>query len=272
MWGGGGATSRGDSGQAPSQISGRKYLSQPNALTLDESEEPSAGSLTFSGRKHFLNDTDLVTRPRIGQKPDYPTLDPEDKNEKPGAFSPGGRLLQIEYARDCPAGAPLALAFGFQDGVVLAKGNPAEPELGHAIPHIWRLTEEMAYVATGNLGDTYYLRDVLTDRNPSSPSDVARTIRSTLHDHAVRRDVRPLALMILMGSVEGNRHAVIGFDVTGSQWEADAWAIGRGEMEAREHLEEVWRADLNLAASRRLVDEIYGEMRHEVAVLHEGRE
>lgn len=80
----------------------------------------------------------LMSRPRIGQKPEYPSLDPGDRDERPGAFSLGGRLLQVEYARECPMSGPLALAFRFQDGVVLAKARLVEPELGHSFPAIWQ--------------------------------------------------------------------------------------------------------------------------------------
>ena len=113
------------------------------------------------------------------------------------------------------------------------------------------------------------LRDVLTDREPASSLEVARTIRSTLHEHAVRTDVRPLALLILLGSVEDSRNVVMGSDVTGSQFEADAWGFGEGDMRARDQLKEAWGADLGIRAAQKLVVEIYGELRYEVTILKE---
>ena len=94
--------------------------------------------------------------PRVGEKSRYPRLPRDKKAERPAAFSPGGRLLQIEYARECPMGGPLALAMRTRGGVVLAKARSAEPELGHRIPGIWNVTSRIAYVANGNLGDLYY--------------------------------------------------------------------------------------------------------------------
>jgi len=208
---------------------------------------------------------------RVGTKSTYPPLAPEERLERSAAFSPGGRLLQVEYARECPNSGSLALAFRFRGGVLLAKGRLTEPELGHRIPLIWRVTPATAYVANGNLGDMFHLRDVIAERKSTSMSTVGRTIRNTLHDHAVRTDVRPLALLVLLGSVEDGRSLVTGFDVTGSQFECDAWAFGQGDMRARGRLRKAWRADLGLRDARNLVTQIYGRQSCEIAILRRRR-
>ena len=212
-----------------------------------------------------------MVRVRIGQRPRYPLLAATQREERPGAFSPGGRLLQVEYARECPQSGSLALAMRFRRGVLLAKGRLTEPELGHQIPLVWSVTPRTAYVANGNVGDMFYLRDFLSDHRSRSATSVARTIRSLLHNHAVRTDVRPLALMVLLGSVEGGRSAVTGFDVTGSQWESDAWAIGQGDLRARDRLMKAWKPDLDPTTAQELVREIYGRKGYEVAVLQKNR-
>ncbi|TLZ64525.1 MAG: hypothetical protein E6K13_02295 [Methanobacteriota archaeon] len=199
--------------------------------------------------------------PRVGEKSRYPRLPRDKKAERPAAFSPGGRLLQIEYARECPMGGPLALAMRTRGGVVLAKARSAEPELGHRIPGIWNVTSRIAYVANGNLGDLYYLRDVLADGRARSTSAIAKAIRRVLHEHAVRTDVRPLAIMLLLASVEGNRTEIRGFDVTGSEWECDAWALGEGDLLARDQMIKEWRPEMRLDAAETLVRRIYGRRR-----------
>ena len=217
------------------------------------------------------SDERSVALHRIGTKPTYPPLAPEERLERSAAFSPGGRLLQVEYARECPNSGSLALAFRFRGGVLLAKGRLTEPELGHRIPLIWRVTPATAYIANGNLGDMFHLRDVIAERKSKSMSTVGRTIRNTLHDHAVRTDVRPLALLILLGSVEDGRSVVTGFDVTGSQFECDAWAFGQGDMRARGRLRKAWRADLGPRDARNLVTQIYGRQSCEIAILRKRR-
>jgi len=190
-----------------------------------------------------------------------------ERNERPGAFSPGGRLLQIEYARECPQSGPLAVAMKFRGGVLLAKARGAEPELGFRIPLIWKVTPAIAYVANGNLGDMFYLSDVIAERKPRSLSSVAAAVRRLLHDHAVRTDVRPLALLILLASPEGGRARIVGVDVTGSQFECDAWAFGDGDFRARNRLIRSWKPGLSVGGAKGLVRQIYGRQSYETMVL-----
>ena len=106
---------------------------------------------------------------------------------------------------------------------------------------------------------------------PARSAGLGRTIRNTLHDHAVRTDVRPLALLILLGSVEDGGSVVTGFDVTGSQFECDAWAFGQGDMRARGRLRKAWRTDLGPRDARNVVTQIYGRQSCEIAVLRKRR-
>lgn len=204
--------------------------------------------------------------PRAGQKSEYPRMPRAVMDTRPGHFSPGGRLLQVEYARGCPESGALSVAMRFQDGVLLAKGQTVASELGLRVPAIWRLSRTTAYVANGNLGDMFFLHDVLSDRRSRTPAAAARTIRNLLHEHAVRTDVRPLALLVLLGTVHGAAK-IVGFDVTGSQWECDAWAIGDGSFRARDRLIRGWHPDLNGKSAEHLLRRIFGRMRYEHAVL-----
>ena len=152
-------------------------------------------------------------------------------------------------------------------GIVLAKAASVRPELGHRIPTFWPITRTTAYVANGNLGDMFFLRDAIADRKPRSPAAIARVIRNTLHDHAVRRDVRPLALQVLLGSVGEGRSSIAGFDVTGAQWECEAWALGHQSARARDRLIKAWSPSLIASGAESLVRRIYASTPHETFVL-----
>jgi 20S proteasome alpha/beta subunit len=204
---------------------------------------------------------------RVGEKSVYPPLALEDAATGPAHFSKGGRLLQIEYARECPQSGPLAVAMRLRSGVLLAKGKATKPELGFRIPLVWPISRSLAYVANGNLGDMFYLQDVLATKGPDSFDEAAHVIRGTLHDHAVRNDVRPLALLILLGGIHRGKPQLAGFDVTGSQFTCDAWAFGQGDLRARNRLVGFWKEGLSETSGRDLATNIYRAQPHEVSIV-----
>ncbi len=125
----------------------------------------------------------------------------------------------------------------------------------------------MLYVANGNLGDMFYLADLLESRKPKSFGAVARIIRAELHEHVVRLDLRPLALLILLAGVQGQDVSLCGFDVIGSQFGCNAWAYGEGDRDALRVLRKGWKPGLNLREAQELARRIYGGRPFEEAIL-----
>jgi len=211
------------------------------------------------------------TRKRLGTPSKIPPL-PKSSLEfaKPGMFTPEGRLLQVEWARKCPSGGNLAVAMKTTDGLLLAKGKSSaffKPELGSGIPSIWHVAQSLAFVATGNIGDMFYVHDMLTSEDTQTFRDAARRIRGILHEHAVSTVKRPLALFILLGGFDDGTQKIANIDVLGSQAECDAWAIGYGDMKARDLLARCWKPGLDRKSGLRLIKKIYGSLATETCFL-----
>lgn len=209
------------------------------------------------------------TKSRIGTPSKYPPL-PEGSMDfaKPGMFTPEGRLLQVEWARKCPSGGYLAVAMKTTDGLLLAKGKASvKPELGSEIPWVWHVAQSLAFVATGNKGDMFHVHDMLTSQDTRTFSDAARRIRGILHEHAVSTVKRPLALFVLLGGFDDGVPKIAEIDVLGSQTECDAWAIGSGDVRARELLASCSKPALNRKSGLRLVKKIYGSLPAETSLL-----
>jgi proteasome alpha subunit len=209
-------------------------------------------------------------KPRIGTPSKYPPL-PESSMEfgKPGMFTPEGRLLQVEWARKCPSGGNLAVAMKTSDGLLLAKGKASvKTELGREeFPRFWHVAQSLAFVATGNLGDMFYVHDMLTSEDTQAFSDAACRIRGILHEHAVSTVKRPLALFVLLGGFDDGVQKIVDIDVLGSQAECDAWAIGYGDMKARDLLARCWKPSLNRKSGLQLIKKIYGSLVAETCFL-----
>jgi len=198
-------------------------------------------------------------RQRIGTPSKSPPL-PKSSLEfaKPGMFTPEGRLLQIEWARKCPSGGHLAVAMKTTDGLFLVKGKSSvKPELGSVIPSVWHVAQSLAFVATGNIGDMFHVHDMLTSEDTHTFRDAARRIRSILHEHAVSTVKRPLALFILLGGFDEGVQKITNIDVLGSQTECDAWAIGYGDIKARDLLARCWKPSIDRKSGLRLIKKIY---------------
>jgi 20S proteasome alpha/beta subunit len=222
-------------------------------------------------RRSFIQLVNLMgrTKSRIGIPSKYPPLPEGSMNfAKPGMFTPEGRLLQVEWARKCPSGGNLAVAMKTLDGLILAKGKGSlKTELGRGIPSIWHLAQSLAFVATGNIGDMFHVHDMLTSLDTRTFSDAARRIRSILHEHAVSTVKRPLALFILLGGFDEGVRKIADIDVLGSQTECDAWAIGNGDVKARELLASCWKPALDRKSGLQLIEKIYGSFPAETILL-----
>ncbi len=159
------------------------------------------------------------------------------------------------------------MALRFRGGVLVAKERASRPDLGFDVPRIWRVTPSVVFVANGNLGDMFHLADLLQSRKPKSFVAAASIIRAELHEHVVRLDLRPLALLILLAGVQGENTNLCGFDVIGSQFGCNAWAHGAGDRDARRVLRKRWKADLTLRQAQDLVRRVYGGRTFEEAIL-----
>lgn len=152
----------------------------------------------------------------------------------------------------------MAVAMKTTDGLLLAKGKASvKPELGCEIPWVWHVAQSVAFVATGNRGDMFHVHDVLTSEDIQTFRDAARRIRGILHEHAVSTVKRPLALFVLLGGFEDGVQKIANIDVLGSQTDCDAWAIGYGDVKARDLLARCWKPDLDRKSGMQLIKKIY---------------
>jgi 20S proteasome alpha/beta subunit len=223
----------------------------------------------------MIHQVNAMTRAKTGvgtasKKPSFPKSSMEFG--KPGMFTPEGRLLQVEWARRCPSGGYLAIAMKTSDGLLLAKGRQSienEPERG--FPPFWHLGQSLAFVATGNLGDMFFIHDTLTSESINTFRDASRRIRGILHEHAVSTVKRPLSLFILLGGFEDGIQKIADLEVLGSERQHDAYAIGYGDAKARKLLTRYWKPTLNQKSGLQLVKRVYGSSASDTCFLSRPR-
>jgi len=187
---------------------------------------------------------------------------------KPGMFTPEGRLLQVEWARKCPSGGYLAVAMKTSDGLLLAKGKESiKSKLEGGFPLFWHLGQALAFVATGNKGDMFYVHDTLLSKGVNTFRDASRRIRGILHEHAVSTIKRPLSLFILLGGFDDGVQKIAKIEVLGSETQCDACAIGYEDTKAQRLLARYWKPTLNQKSGLRLIKKIYWSSASETCFL-----
>jgi 20S proteasome alpha/beta subunit len=113
----------------------------------------------------------------------------------------------------------------------------------------------------------FYVHDLLASEGTRTFRDAARRIRSILHEHSVSTVKRPLALFVLLGGFDDGVQKIADIDVLGSQAECDAWAIGHGDVKARDLLARCWNPELDRKSGLRLIKKIYGPLPMETCFL-----
>ena len=176
----------------------------------------------------------------------------KDYDKENAVFSPAGRLYQIEYARICPSGGPLAIGIKCKDGVVLARKLKNQDNIGPLPKKAFEINNKIAFLATGQVIDAYTVSDTLKQSNFESTEDVLRIVRGIFSDRVINRNKRPLALLMLFGSVHDNKPELHVFDVSGTQFSVNAWAIGNGDEDARSFLKEHYEENMTIEEGEKL--------------------
>ena len=180
----------------------------------------------------------------------------KDYDKENAVFSPSGRLYQIEYARICPSGGPLTIGIKCKDGVILARKAKKPDNIGPLPKEVFEINEKIAFLATGQVIDAHILSDTLKQSKFESIEDILQIIRGMYSDRVVNRNKRPLALLILIGSVHDNRPELHAFDVSGSQIYVNAWAIGNGDEDAKKMLRKHYSENMTIEDGEKLALEI----------------
>ena len=218
-----------------------------------EKTEISLQTLVYQGNSMARTKTE-------SRVPSEKPFSPNDSTQfgKPGMFTPEGRLLQVEWARKCPSGGYLAVAMKTSDGLLLAKGKESDRNrLEEGFPLFWHLGQALAFVATGNKGDMFFVHDTLLSEGVNTFRDASRRIRGILHEHAVSTIKRPLSLFILLGGFDNEVQEIAKMDVLGSETQCDASAIGYEDTKARRLLSRYWKPTLNQKSGLQLIKKIY---------------
>ena len=169
-------------------------------------------------------------------------------------FSPDGRLLQVEYAREMVKNGSTSLGLKIKDGVLLGSVKTS-PKL--AVADSYRKTyiidDHIGVVSAGSLADARELVDMgrvkaqvhrITYNEPISVSSLTTSVCDRMHLVTQYAGVRPYGVGLLIGGVNDDGIKLFETEPSGTMIEWKAQAIGRGAEKAKKVLEKDFKDNM----------------------------
>jgi len=176
------------------------------------------------------------------------------------AFSPDGRIFQLEYAAETTLRGGTIVGVCCPEGVVLAKTIREEHRRYPLIvtpdqfTRVFRIHQSIGMVHCGLLMDGHIVVDEALKQAESLQKDgkvdierLAKRLVLFMQSFGQRKDTRPLGTAILLGGIDLNkkpRMFLLGAHGIAQEHRATAWGSDRDE--AREILSEGYKEDMGL--------------------------
>ena len=178
-------------------------------------------------------------------------------------FSPEGRLLQVEYARQMVKSGTTSLGIKIKDGVILGSmRTPVPLAVTNSHKKIYEIDDSMAAVSSGSLADARELIEfarikaqinMITYGEPISIPSITRHISDRKHMVTQYAGVRPYGVGLLVGGVGKDGPRLFETEPSGTMIEWNAQAIGRGSEKSRKALISGFRENMDEKSGTQLL-------------------
>lgn len=170
-------------------------------------------------------------------------------------FSPDGRLLQVEYAREMVKNGSTALGIKLKNGILLGSVKISPPlAVNDSYHKTHEIDSHIGAVLSGSLADARELVEMgrvraqinqVTYGEPISISSLATYISDRKHLVTQYAGVRPYGVGLLIGGVNDDGVRLFETEPSGTMIEWKAQVIGRGAEKAKKILEREYKDDLD---------------------------
>jgi len=173
------------------------------------------------------------------------------------AFSPDGRIFQLEYAMESMKRGGTIVGVCCDDGVALAKELPKDDTLvvlPNPFVQIFKISENIGLVYCSILADGYFLVEealkqveALREQGAIDIETLVKKLALFMQPYAQRKDVRPLAVALIIGGFDSlNKPRLFLLNTAGLAQEYKACYVGLGGDETKGLLKGGYEAELSL--------------------------
>jgi proteasome alpha subunit len=172
-------------------------------------------------------------------------------------FSPDGRLYQVEYAREAVKRGTPSVGVRTPAGVVLAAAKRHRSPLIEvdSVEKLHRVDDHLGIATAGHAADARQLVDLarrgaqrerLRYGEPAGVEDLTKTITDHIQEYTQTGGARPFGASLLVAGVADGRPRLFETDPSGTPYEWQAVAIGRGERDVMDLLETEYDPGMDL--------------------------
>lgn len=173
------------------------------------------------------------------------------------AFSPDGRIFQLEYAMESMKRGGTIVGVCCDDGVALAKELPKDDTLivlPNPFVQTFKIGENIGIIYCGILTDGFFLIeearkmvDALKKEDRMNVEDLVKKLAVFMQPYAQKKDVRPFAAALIIGGLDSqSRPRLFLLNSAGLAQEYRACHVGIGSEKTKEILKAGYKQKLKL--------------------------
>lgn len=172
-------------------------------------------------------------------------------------FSPDGRLLQVEYAKESVKQGSTAIGMVCKDGVLLVADKRIADKLmvAESVEKIFQVDEHIGATATGAIMDGRVLierarvmaqQHTVTFGVPIDTQSLVKEVCDIKQFYTQYGGARPFGVSILFGGVDDDTPVLYLTDPMGVYFEYKATAVGEAESEVKAILNKTYKESLTI--------------------------
>lgn len=182
-------------------------------------------------------------------------------------YSPDGRIIQVEYAREAARRGSSVIAVRCNDGIVLLAESRSYSKLIEPNEKISQIEDNLYVTFSGLLADSRVLVNEarvfaqihkITYGEECDVESVAWHL-SKIAQRITQFGGRPFGLAIIIAGINNSAPIISVVEPGGAKYDAKAIAIGRSEGDIMKHLEKNYKDNLTLAECKQLVETAFME-------------
>jgi proteasome alpha subunit len=183
-------------------------------------------------------------------------------------YSPDGRIIQAEYAREAVKRGSSVVAVRCKDGICILAENRCYSKLIEPSEKIAQIDDNLYVSFSGLLADSKVLireAQIYSQINRITYGEECDVESLAWHLSKIAQKItqfggRPFGVTLIIAGINNSKPELSIVEPSGAKYEAKAMAIGRDDTKIIEHLEKNYNDDMTLEACKKLTKEAFLEI------------